>query len=104
MEYIQNKSHGHQEGRKRASTSAQDQYLALSSRRHRWTMTPQLSRDLAAVSVRRAESVRCCRPSKTVHYAWRPVLCVALAATRQEKQDILGTENISRGHHKNGGV
>ncbi|GFX97442.1 HTH_Tnp_Tc3_2 domain-containing protein [Trichonephila clavipes] len=39
-------------GRTRTMTSAQDRYLALSARRHRWTTVPQLARDLSAVSGR----------------------------------------------------
>ncbi|GFU24272.1 hypothetical protein TNCV_3395921 [Trichonephila clavipes] len=41
------------QGHHRASTSAQNCYLALSPQRRRLTVAPQLSRDLAAVSGRR---------------------------------------------------
>ncbi|GFW66902.1 hypothetical protein TNCV_4687871 [Trichonephila clavipes] len=40
------------QGSPRASKSAQDRYLPLTARRHRWTMAPRLTRDLAAGSGR----------------------------------------------------
>ncbi|GFT23348.1 RNase H domain-containing protein [Trichonephila clavipes] len=68
------------EGRQRPSDSnddAQDRYLALGARRYRRLATPQLARDLAAMSERRISS-------QTVYR--RPVVCVPMTAFNSKDQ------------------
>ncbi|GFS99553.1 hypothetical protein TNCV_2802821 [Trichonephila clavipes] len=81
LETGQSKKRKVSQGQHRALTSGQDRYLTLSARRHRWTRTPQLSRDLAAVRGRISRQTLYNRLAETVLYARRPVLCVPLTAS-----------------------
>ncbi|GFU75594.1 hypothetical protein TNCV_2863091 [Trichonephila clavipes] len=69
------------QGHHRASTPAEDCYLALRSRRHMQTMAPHLARDLAAESGRRiSRQTIYSRPTETDLYPRRPVWSVSLTA------------------------
>ncbi|GFV47476.1 transposable element Tcb2 transposase [Trichonephila clavipes] len=74
-------------GLHRASTSAQDRYLAFYARRPRWTMAPQLVRDLTAVSGRRIslQTVYNCFAETDIYSRLR-VWCVPLAAYSRSLQ------------------
>ncbi|GFU71843.1 transposable element Tcb1 transposase [Trichonephila clavipes] len=82
------------QGRVRASTSAQNWYLALSAQRHRRTRAPHFARDLAAVSGRRIsrQTVYSNIP-ETGLYASRPVWRVHLTASSR-KNRILCTSVV----------
>ncbi|GFU66113.1 hypothetical protein TNCV_2857861 [Trichonephila clavipes] len=73
------------QGRHRASTTAQNCYLALSARRHRWTTFHQLAHDLAAVSGREiSKKTLYRRLAKTILYTRSPVLRVPLIASNRK--------------------
>ncbi|GFW26574.1 hypothetical protein TNCV_1165081 [Trichonephila clavipes] len=78
------------------STSAQDRFLVLSTRRNRWTTTPQLAKDIVAVSGRISRQIVYGHLAGTRLYARRLVWCVSL------NTGYCGTENVSCGHHKIG--
>ncbi|GFV97912.1 hypothetical protein TNCV_5069521 [Trichonephila clavipes] len=78
MESIPNKWYCHQEGR---PWSTQNRSWTLSARRHRWTMVPQLARELAAVSERRISWQKVCSL-----YVRHPAWCVILTASSRKER------------------
>ncbi|GFT89694.1 hypothetical protein TNCV_3137791 [Trichonephila clavipes] len=91
------------QGRHRATTRAWDHYLALNARLHRRTTVPHFALDLAAVSGRRIF-----RQSTDVSHriAFTPSFqsFVSFRLHPTKRTSYCGAENISRIHHKNGGV
>lgn len=83
------------QGRPRATTPAQDRYLALSARRHRQTTATELSRDLAAASGKRISRQTVYRRlAERALYARRPVVCLPLSASHRRAR-----LSWSRTHH-----
>ncbi|GFV31931.1 transposable element Tcb2 transposase [Trichonephila clavipes] len=78
-------------GRPRATTPAEDRFLALSARRRRTTTVPQLVADHFQASGRRisATTVRN-RLHNAGLYARRPVVCVPLNGRQQKEPLMLG--------------
>ncbi|GFV31313.1 hypothetical protein TNCV_4869031 [Trichonephila clavipes] len=71
----------------RATTPAQDFYLALSARRHRRTAAPLLTRDIAAVSKRKISRQTVNKHlAGTGFYTQRPIVCVSLTGSNRKDQ------------------
>ncbi|GFT43367.1 uncharacterized protein TNCV_4774991 [Trichonephila clavipes] len=89
-------------GRPRATTPAEDRFLALSARRRRTTTVPQLVADHFQASGRRisATTVRN-RLHNAGLYARRPVVCVPLNG-RQRRNHAGQRENMFLGRSNNG--
>ncbi|GFU47354.1 transposable element Tcb2 transposase [Trichonephila clavipes] len=89
-------------GRPRATTPAEDRFLALSARRRRTTTVPQLVADHFQASGRRisATTVRN-RLHNAGLYARRPVVCVPLNG-RQRRNRLCWAENMFLGRSNNG--
>ncbi|GFU06633.1 uncharacterized protein TNCV_2969561 [Trichonephila clavipes] len=89
-------------GRPRATTPAEDRFLALSAQRRRTTTVPQLVADHFQASGRRisATTVRNCLHNAGL-YARRPVVCVPLNG-RQRSNRYAGQENMFLGRSNNG--
>ncbi|GFV10285.1 transposable element Tcb2 transposase [Trichonephila clavipes] len=90
-------------GRPRATTPAEDRFLALSARRRRTTTVPQLIADHFQASGRRisATTVRN-RLHNAGLYARRPVVCVPLSTDDSEGTTYAGQENMFLGRSNNG--
>ncbi|GFV64692.1 uncharacterized protein TNCV_4475921 [Trichonephila clavipes] len=90
-------------GRPRATTPAEDRFLALSARRRRTTTVPQLVADHFQASGRRisATTVRN-RLHNAGLYARRPVLCAFPSTDDSEGTAYAGQENMFLGRSNNG--
>ncbi|GFU31167.1 HTH_Tnp_Tc3_2 domain-containing protein [Trichonephila clavipes] len=80
-------------GRPRATTPAEDRFLALSARRRRTTTVPQLVADHFQASGRRisATTVR----NRHASYARRPVVCVPLNGRQRRNRLCWAREHVS---------
>ncbi|GFY15300.1 HTH_Tnp_Tc3_2 domain-containing protein [Trichonephila clavipes] len=90
-------------GRSRATTPAEDRFLALSARRRRTTTVPQLVADHFQASGRRisATTVRN-RLHNAGLYARRPVVCVPLNGRQRRNRLCWARENMFLGRSNNG--
>ncbi|GFT78243.1 HTH_Tnp_Tc3_2 domain-containing protein [Trichonephila clavipes] len=90
-------------GRPRATTPAEDRFLALSARRRRTTAVPQLVADHFQASGRRisATTVRN-RLHNAGLYARRPVVCVPLNGRLRRNRLCWARENMFLGRSNNG--
>ncbi|GFV48627.1 transposable element Tcb2 transposase [Trichonephila clavipes] len=90
-------------GRPRATTPAEDRFLALSARRRRTTTVPQLVADHFQASGRRisATTVRN-RLHNAGLYARRPVVCVPLNGRQRRNRLCWARENMFLGRSNNG--
>ncbi|GFV66735.1 HTH_Tnp_Tc3_2 domain-containing protein [Trichonephila clavipes] len=77
-------------GRPRATTPAEDRFLALSARRRRTTTVPQLVADHFQASGRRIPLLRCEIVHNAGLYARRPVVCVPPTDDKAKEPLMLG--------------